>query len=742
MHLFHRRPLALACFLFLVGLGGGYWILQDRTLLRWIAALALFLAALALLLVAFPQIRCRRGRGIVSVALALSLLSVGLFYSSEYFCKPYERASALCGEGTFTFTVREITYASDYGTYGLGELITAEGDSLGIRFSVESEVSLGDRVTGEGVASLFAETSYDFEERQYYLARGAFLDVELEEVFEIAQTEEGRVSRMLSRLNRRVRAVLEVNLGRSSFGLVSGMLLGNREDVPASVRRDFSELGISHLLALSGLHLAVVCGFLERLTVGIPRRMRCVLLIFAAVGYAALTGFSASVVRAAVMLCAVYLSFLAGYRRDPITILALIAVGMCLVSPYRIMDVSFQLSFLAAVACVTVARKGRESKRRGGRFLGAVLDTARTGLFISLMTMPILGLFSARASLLTPIANLIFIPLSALLLTLSPLFLLLRSVPVLSRLLALGMEGLSLLILRASEIWAAHSFGTFSVDGVARELLLGLLAVGIFLLLVLGSRTRRICTVLCIALFFSVFAAAGIEDYVLRDHTVITEVSYKKNDVLTLRHKGDNYLIDVSDGSATAVSKGYRSLIEEGERRVDGWILTHYHQRHLRSLRHLAEDMYLSVLYLPAPESEADASIYRALCEEAKALGVEVRTYSRAAGTRLVLDGCEIELMEYELLSRTTHPSIAFAIRKGEDCFGYLGLSVGEGDTSFDEDLMGSADLLLFGSHGPVQKESWSLTGEAYACATVVSAPYLSEAIDCMVYEKLVVVLP
>ena len=156
----------------------------------------------------------------------------------------------------------------------------------------------------------------------------------------------------------------------------------------------------------------------------------------------------------------------------------------------------------------------------------------------------------------------------------------------------------------------------------------------------------------------------------------------------------------------------------------------------------MAEDTYLSTLYLPAPESEADESIYRALCEEAETLGVEVRTYDRAAGTRLVLDGCELELMEYELLSRTTHPSIAFAIRKGESVFGYLGLSVGEGDTSFDEDLMASADLLLFGSHGPVQKEPWLLTGDAYACATAVSAPYLSEEADRIVYEKLVIVFP
>jgi hypothetical protein len=189
MQLFRRRPLALACFLFLVGLGGGYALLRDLRRLRWASVITFAAAVLAFLLVALPQIR-RKGRRIASVALALCLLSLGLFCSGESFCKPYERASTLCGEGTFTFTVRDITYASDYGTYGLGELITAEGDALGIRFSTEAEVSLGDRVTGEGVAALFDETSYDFEERQYYLARGAFLDIELETISETVPTEE------------------------------------------------------------------------------------------------------------------------------------------------------------------------------------------------------------------------------------------------------------------------------------------------------------------------------------------------------------------------------------------------------------------------------------------------------------------------------------------------------------------------------------------------------------------------
>ena len=79
---------------------------------------------------------------------------------------------------------------------------------------------------------------------------------------------------------------------------------------------------------------------------GIPRRLRYVLLIVAAVGYAALTGFSPSVFRASVLLSAVYISFLAGYRRDTVTVLALTAVGMCLAEPYLIVDVSFLLSFL------------------------------------------------------------------------------------------------------------------------------------------------------------------------------------------------------------------------------------------------------------------------------------------------------------------------------------------------------------------------------------------------------------
>ena len=740
MHLFRRRPFAFACFLFLLGLGS-FTVVRESHVLLWLASLIFVCAAVALLLLAFPRIRRRAGRNLALGVLMLGLLAAGLLYSDAQFLKPYDQAEALCGEGTFTFTVREITYASEFSTYGLGELLTEDG-TLDIRFSTDSEVAIGDRVTGRGVASLFAESSYDFEERRYYLSRGAFLDVEMDSVSEIVSGEETGFSSVFRSWNRRIRAILQVDLSRPAFGLSSGMLLGNREDVPASVRRDFSELGISHLLALSGLHLAVICGFFEKLMMGIPRRLRYVLLIVAAVGYAALTGFSPSVFRASVLLSAVYISFLAGYRRDTVTVLALTAVGMCLAEPYLIVDVSFLLSFLAALACVTVGRRNKSQVRRGGRFLSAALDTVRSGFFISLVTMPVLGLLSSRASLITPLANLLFIPLSTLLLTVSPLFLLLRSIPGLSRLLALCVEGISLLILQISEVWASHTFAAFSIVSVARELLLCLLAVGIFLLLVLGPRTRKLCTLLCVVLFLGVFAAAGVEDYVFRDHTVITAVSYKKNDVFTLRHGDDNYLIDVSDGSTSAVSKGYRSLIAEGERRVDGWILTHYHQRHLRSLSHLAEDTYLSVLYLPAPESEADGPIYRSLCEEATKLGIEVRTYPRTAGTELKLDGCRIELMEYQLLRRTTHPSLAFSISKGEACFGYLGLSVGEGNTDFDERLMEACDVLLLGSHGPVRKKPQTITGDAYVCATAVAADGIGDGINRVIAEKLVVVLP
>lgn len=130
------------------------------------------------------------------------------------------------------------------------------------------------------------------------------------------------------------------------------MVLGDKHGLSSGTKDNYSTVGVSHILALSGLHLGVVYGFLT-LLFGRQRRCRWLsqALILAAVWtYVVVVGMSASVVRAAVMLSLCSLCLVAGRVKASANAIALAAVAMLIANPLLLWDVGFQLSFASVFA--------------------------------------------------------------------------------------------------------------------------------------------------------------------------------------------------------------------------------------------------------------------------------------------------------------------------------------------------------------------------------------------------------
>ncbi len=164
----------------------------------------------------------------------------------------------------------------------------------------------------------------------------------LEQVFRLRHAMAGSLARVLPELQA---------------ATVQALLLGLRRDLPPEVRESFVETGTSHLLAISGLHVAVLLGFflgLGRLLLGGGRAS----LAPALVGlwlFAALTGMAPPVTRAALM-GTLYLGARATGRESAgLPALTLAAAVMAALNPRLLGDVSFQLSFTAVASLIIVA---------------------------------------------------------------------------------------------------------------------------------------------------------------------------------------------------------------------------------------------------------------------------------------------------------------------------------------------------------------------------------------------------
>lgn len=197
--------------------------------------------------------------------------------------------------------------------------------------------------------------------------------------------------------------------------LEAAMLLGSKDELRDSIQDSFRAAGVSHLLAVSGLHVALLCGIFS---FGRHRRfLRPLILLRAAlvVFYMVLTGLPISVLRAGF----VFLLALAGdFFLQPVDLLTstgAAAVVISLQNAYAPCDVGFQLSFCAVLGVQTAGTLFRWEKgvfpAPEGRFfqlfyklLLRFLETFQVALFASIATMPVLiahGLTASGVSLLT-----------------------------------------------------------------------------------------------------------------------------------------------------------------------------------------------------------------------------------------------------------------------------------------------------------------------------------------------------
>ncbi len=163
-------------------------------------------------------------------------------------------------------------------------------------------------------------------------------------------------------LRRRLAAPIEAWLPEPEASLATGILLGDRTGVPASVRAAFNATGAAHLVAISGWNVSLVAASIGWLmTRGRPRRRlpwqvaRAVATSVALWGFVALVGASGSVLRAAAMAQIGLLARMTGRRAAVAGTLLWGAVALALLDPPTLDDVGWQLSFLGAAGLVWLA---------------------------------------------------------------------------------------------------------------------------------------------------------------------------------------------------------------------------------------------------------------------------------------------------------------------------------------------------------------------------------------------------
>ncbi|MBU6500366.1 MAG: ComEC/Rec2 family competence protein [Patescibacteria group bacterium] len=194
--------------------------------------------------------------------------------------------------------------------------------------------------------------------------------------------------------------------------LLSGIILGVNEDFSKNFLQNLSLSGVRHITVISGLHMSIVMFivFLSLVYV-LPRRYAFTITLFIAAFFVALTGFSLSAVRAALMGSIAGLAREVGRIYSPYNALVLAALILVVPNPkILVFDVGFQLSFLAVVAMIYLSPLLRRALRfgNGNGFLNWKASLLAT-LAAQIATAPILITQFQNFSLIAFAANILIL---------------------------------------------------------------------------------------------------------------------------------------------------------------------------------------------------------------------------------------------------------------------------------------------------------------------------------------------
>lgn len=177
-------------------------------------------------------------------------------------------------------------------------------------------------------------------------------------VLQSAQSSDSRY--FLDHLRQKMVLMLEAKIpDPDSRQVALALLLGQKQNLDPAIREAYSETGVMHILAVSGLHVGIIYAiFLFLLKVIRLKKQHTKYYLLAVIGviwlYAFLTGLSPSVLRAATMFSLITLGQMRERKPSIYNVLAFSAILLITLNPDVIFDVGFQLSYLAVTGIVLI----------------------------------------------------------------------------------------------------------------------------------------------------------------------------------------------------------------------------------------------------------------------------------------------------------------------------------------------------------------------------------------------------
>ncbi len=661
----------------------------------------------------------------VAASLLLGLW-LGACWFAGYDSFLLEPARALDGKAVLaTITLSDYSEESSYGISVNGDF-QHQGRTYRVLIYLNdpAEFRPGDRISGY---FRFRYTSVGGErEVNYRQGEGIFLFASQIGRYTWEKCDQVPLRYYGAYLRHLISSKIDELFDSDAAGFAKALVLGDRSDLDYEISTNFKISGISHIVAVSGLHVSMVFALVYLLS--IRRRWLLFLLgIPSLVLFSAIAGFTPSVTRACIMQAMMILAMLTNREYDPPTALAFSALVMLCVNPMVITSVSFQLTVSCMIGIFLFYRRIHawllQRKWMGNVQGNGILSRIKRGFAASicvsisatLCTTPFVAFYFGTVSLIGVVTNLLAVWLVTYIFYGIALA---CAISTFSGIIAAFLTVLTTGAIRFL-LWIVEVLAEFPLAAVYTKsiyvvcwLIFAYVMLGAFLLmkkkpLVLTS--GLVTMGLCLSLLLS-----WVEP--MLDDTRITLIDVGQGQCVLIQSQGRSYLVDCGGYSETSsADAAAESLLSQGISRLDGIIVTHYDEDHAGGIANLLTRISADRVYLPNLSDE-------------DGVGCEIRKLVNGAAVlvaedlQLTFGSSNMQLFAPEMVEMGNESSIC-VLFSGKNCDILI---TGDRGTLGEALLMQRVvlpklDLLIAGHHG-----SGGSTGEKLLAKTEPDYVFIS----------------
>lgn len=456
---------------------------------------------------------------------------------------------------------------------------------------MEDELSIGEVFLGKAnFKSPQTNTNPNlFSYRKYLSSKEIFSETEIKKIYKKGNSNNLGL-KLRNDFYNYVHKVFETNISKRAADFCISVVLGENIIDDNSIR----DLGLSHILAVSGLHIDLLFTFilfiLRKLRINYKISYSFALILALIYGY--LIAFPFSVIRVIGVNIIGYLAFLYKKPFDKIKATLITAVLILLINPFAILNTGFVLSFVASFSILLIYP--RFERKFGKNYFRKIFTFT---LSIQLGILPFIVYYFGRINILTILANFLVLPIFNISMYL--IFIVLLLSPLLGTFLKIGFLSLDFLVRSMLNITAVLSKLNLSVIDFKKPNFL-LVLYGFLLVLILVNLERKLIkrniNLLIVSAMILILSLAS--DF--------NKVSYQMIDIgqgdsFLINDRGDYYLIDVGGPNYKTYNSGEKVLVPYlkslGVKNIKGIFISHEDNDHMGNLDLVCENFKVDNIY-------------------------------------------------------------------------------------------------------------------------------------------------